>query len=335
MKSSAAVVALVTSYNDAAVIGRTIESLLSQTYPREQFYIVAVDFGSTDGTYEKLLSYDRYHFGVYQVNESLRPEQYPAIAVKFANRLTSNDRKYTFLLRAGDTVVPEASEYCTELMDKYVTLQPLMIIGEVIETGVNGLECQLPPLYSDPFVFDGTSHYLDFLNRGFNHRVFSFGLSPGKRKTYHYYVGNDFTRWNNIAYSGYRRNLLYVPKTMATLQERPDSDAFYSLASYYVKLAMLIRTSQSMYADALSKSAYDKAFRNLAYSALHSGCSEYESGNIKKAEDCLIFGPVIDPDVINDSIYKVTADYILRQGAAPKWETDVTLPPPHGAVRIN
>jgi len=78
------VVAIVLSHNNVSDIERTILSLQKQTLCGDNLYTVAVDFGSVDGTYEKLLSFQRRNFGVYQHTESVGQEQYPLIGWQYA-----------------------------------------------------------------------------------------------------------------------------------------------------------------------------------------------------------------------------------------------------------
>jgi len=57
---------VVCSYNGAKIIGRTIESIKSQNYPKNRFEIIVVDDGSTDNTSGVASSYD----GVIVVKQS-------------------------------------------------------------------------------------------------------------------------------------------------------------------------------------------------------------------------------------------------------------------------
>jgi len=335
VKSTVAVVAIVTCCNDVNVIDRTIESIRNQEFPRERLYIVAVDFGSTDGTYEKLLSYDRYHLGVYQVKEKIRPEQYQAKGALYASRVATNDVKYYFLLRAGDTVAPEIAAYCSTLMEEHKAISPVMTICEADVENEDGSISKALPLFNRAFVIDGMKSPMEYVSRGYSHRVFCFGYLPSMDITYRGFVPNDRTRWNNLFYPNYRRNSLYIPKTMATLLERPADDAVFNLASTYAMLLFYIRHTQNLYEDALGETAYRKAIENFAHYALYNACLESNKGNKKQAEDCLLLSTVIDPDVITDKLYTDTVAYISGNAPVPERETDLTLPPPAGSEIID
>ena len=57
--NSTSIVVLVVTHNNVDEIDKTWESIQAQNYPKENIWTCFVDFDSTDGTYEKILSYDR------------------------------------------------------------------------------------------------------------------------------------------------------------------------------------------------------------------------------------------------------------------------------------
>ena len=62
------VAGLIVTYNRKDLLIKTIESLISQTYPLERLYIV--NNGSTDGTYEVLAKYSNEKIKVLNLNEN-------------------------------------------------------------------------------------------------------------------------------------------------------------------------------------------------------------------------------------------------------------------------
>ena len=59
-KAQVKVQILIPLYNAVELIDDTMQSIWNQNFDSNNIYIVAMDFGSTDGTYEKLLSYDSF-----------------------------------------------------------------------------------------------------------------------------------------------------------------------------------------------------------------------------------------------------------------------------------
>lgn len=55
---------VIPTYNCVDCIDRTMKSIADQDYDGKKLYIVVVDFGSSDGTYEKLLTYSMTNLGV-------------------------------------------------------------------------------------------------------------------------------------------------------------------------------------------------------------------------------------------------------------------------------
>ena len=331
------VIAIVISQNDVDVIDRTIESLLKQKIKKELFYIVAVDFGSTDGTYEKLLSFDRHRMGVYQVTKNVRSEQFPAEAVIFALQTApSGDEKYYFTIRAGDTVEPELSAYGLTLMEQYKSMSPVMVIFETSIENEEGLIIHTPALYNEAFVIDGMQNYIEYLNRSYDHNVFCFSSYPPHHlPSYSLQVANDCTKWNNLFYRNYHRNALYVPKVFANTRKRKGEDSVFSVLSNYATLLSHIRCVREMYASHEKETEYIIALKNLAFSSLFNACAEFENKNKEISEDLLLLSQVVYPDIISEALFKGTTEYILSQGNKPSFEINYTLPPPDGSLVID
>ena len=60
------VLIIIPVFNDIKDIDLTMQSIFMQDYDKNCIYITAVDFGSSDGSYEKLMEYPAFNFGLYQ-----------------------------------------------------------------------------------------------------------------------------------------------------------------------------------------------------------------------------------------------------------------------------
>jgi len=62
---------VVSCYNGAQTVGRTIESLLDQDYPRDKFEVIVVNDGSSDNTEEVIKSYPEVRYAGYPDNRGI------------------------------------------------------------------------------------------------------------------------------------------------------------------------------------------------------------------------------------------------------------------------
>ena len=103
--NSTSIVVLVVTHNNVDEIDKTWESIQAQNYPKENIWTCFVDFDSTDGTYEKILSYDRYHTAVFQIPDAYDERVRESYAVSLVNtQPIPGALQHLVSLRPGDVL---------------------------------------------------------------------------------------------------------------------------------------------------------------------------------------------------------------------------------------
>ena len=90
---------IVRSYNSAATVKRAMDSALSQTLPKNEYEIIAIDDGSTDGTIEILKSFGD------SIKLKLQGHQGSKVAVR--RGIAESHGGYVIFLDSDDELVPE------------------------------------------------------------------------------------------------------------------------------------------------------------------------------------------------------------------------------------
>lgn len=101
---------VIASYNYGKYIERAIESVLTQTLPKNEYEIIVVDDGSTDNTQEILKKYQDRIRVIKQENQGY---------VKAANRgMQEADGEYVIRLDADDEFLPEILQHLSNSLEK-------------------------------------------------------------------------------------------------------------------------------------------------------------------------------------------------------------------------
>jgi glycosyltransferase involved in cell wall biosynthesis len=330
---------LIVTHNNADLIDRTMESLQNQTIPRGNLYINIVDYGSTDGTYEKLLAYDPYHLGIYRVHENIRPDRMLSDAQRFqayggfgmANRFT---------LRPGDTVAPRFIEYCGNLLAENWKLFPAMVICETDIQKKDGSVVKQIPLFKKQFVLMGQNNAYEYLTRGYKHKVICFGTTGTGGRRYSHHVVNDLNAWNKQYYANKDRRVIYINKSLACLRE-DDVFSFENLLWLYACLLSDFRYYEIFFEKALVPAQVEASYKNLAFDAFWRCYNNLLTGNIKEAEDCFMLSEVIYPGIVETARYQslkkcIDADSVIdKQQLEELFNDDETLPAPKKSLRLN
>lgn len=311
MSSTTKVRILITTSNHADLINRTMESIFKQTFPEKDLYIDVVDFSSTDGTYEKLLTYDKYHLGIYRIEEKVRSERRIAYASKFLRFGGFSDITYFCTLSPGDTITPEFVEYCSDLLNSNIIYRPSMVMCETDIRKKNGHIVSQVPLFDQSFLLDGSSEMkYEYIVRGYQHRIICFGSPTDGRRRYDVHETNDRTNWNNRFYTNSNQNAIYVNQPRVCLQETEYEDVFSRLLSSYSILLSHIRFMEIQYEKQMNQQLLQKAYLNFAYNSLWTSFTQLQKGNRRNAEDCFLFSEVVVPEIVNTECYQLLEKYM-------------------------
>ena len=96
--------------NNIDTIEETLQSIWNQNYDLDQIYISVMDFGSIDGTFEKLQEFPSYHLGIYQNRSTKNRRQMIGRLEETTKRLNPGGH-YCFksVLYPGEILSPDST----------------------------------------------------------------------------------------------------------------------------------------------------------------------------------------------------------------------------------
>ncbi len=299
------------AYNSSDVIDRTLESIYRQTYAMENLYINIVDFNSTDGTCEKLFAYDPYHLGIYQIKENIKKERRQAKAMEFMNFGQFGGITYYLLLDAGDTIVPEFIENCIQLLTENISFYPNVVMCEADIYLKDGSLKKQVPLFEKSFILNGEKDKFEYLKRGYQHRVITFGYVGWQGRRYHVHENNDLKNWNKRFYTNMNTNALYVKETMGCIMNEVEYD-FSRVIANYGNLISFFRYYDMQYERHLDESCVKRTYLNFAYEALWNSYLKLERGDRLEAENFLMFSEIIYSKIADVKAFKAIKECLIN-----------------------
>lgn len=297
---------LIPAWNNADDIEATISSVWQQDYDNDSIWITAVDFGSEDGTYEKLMKYDKYHFGVYRMERPYEERLIVSYAMRQANEARPGGAySYVILLYPGEILYPDCLRKCTEACLKYQYLRPSMVICETDIKMADGSVREQKPLYEAERIIDGKTEMTEFMNKGYQHQIFEMknGFGTGKYKANG--ENNEARFWNKAARGNHEMYAVYLPDVLACTKEINYKDELEEILHRWEAIISMIRFYESKYDNAFDTAYAAMAKKNVAEYALWRCYKLYCSGGTgKDMEDCFMISGVILPEICNCDIYR-------------------------------
>lgn len=304
---------LIPAYNNVEWIDETMQSILGQTFHMDNINVVAVDFGSTDGTYEKLLSYASYHIGIYQIKKNFTKSTMVSETIRMAN-FTSPGGEYCYhmVLYPGNIIYPEYLSEMTKRMYQYRAYNPSMIISEVDVRKNGNVIVSSDPLYEEEHIINGKTHFTEYLDRGFQKNVMCFGglIMYGKYREFG--ERNERLWWNKSLAANFERNAVYVPERLSCIREVYYEDEQKEILLRWESIIKFNR----MYAKRVEKNKITEMMavidNNLVHYALWRSFLLWEKGDEKQARECFAMTAVIYPQIKEREIYKYLRMLILE-----------------------
>lgn len=297
---------LIPTFNQVAELEGTIESIKKQEYNQENIYITVVDYGSTDGTYEKLLQYDRKHMGIYrmefQKNEKQRIADagkifryvWPGGAYCFAVIVYPGERLYPHCLRALVTKYIENT--CKNIKMVVCESDILMENGEIVHQ---------KPLFEVDRIINGRTEINEYIKRGYMHQVFHMG---GVFDTIRHKAAsekNERRLWNKLVRDADEQNVLYIKESLACTKAVTYPDEFKEILYRWETIISIIRVHMSMFGYGFNEEFEQLAYYNLAEYALWRCFLLYSrNAKTKEIEDCFLISSVIDGEIVQKEIYR-------------------------------
>lgn len=310
--NSTSIVVLVITHNNVDEIDKTWESIQAQNYPKENIWTCFVDFDSTDGTYEKILSYDRYHTAVFQIPDAYDERVRESYAVSLVNtQPIPGALQHLVSLRPGDVLYESCFSVCADTLGRYRGRGYTRMVCEAdimdqagavaSQASITEREILLDPLEnSDLLLEEFHCHYVGYLG--------------GAISTNHNgYYGNERCFWNKTPYGiSLGMKFIYSPKTLLCLKERNYRDEVAELLSRWERVTALQRSIREQAGTSLTINM-DRVNRNLANYSMWRLGKRYPELTQKEREDLLYLAEIINPAVEELEIYKELSEKVRQR----------------------
>lgn len=292
---------VIPAYNVVDLIDQTVQSIRQQQFSQENIYIIVVDFGSTDGTYQKVLAYEPFHLGVYQVCSGIADSRMAAEAGKVAAYTKPRGGSCCqVVLWPGDMLYPDGLERVAQSIEQYGHLD--MVICETDIRTEDGTVVRPSKLYESERIIDGETEYMKYLVEGFQHNILSFGGEIYCGRCYINGQMNERVWWNKSFLANFGRDTLYIPEYLGCIRERYYADELQEILFRWDNFKRFCR----FYADRCKETEQEDAAaeKNMAYYALWRSYLRERKGDMRQAEECFRFSTVLFPKIRETQIYQ-------------------------------
>lgn len=336
------VVVLLLTENCLEKIDKTIEILHRQTFNPLRLKIVAVDNGSTDGTYERLIKHSlESNLSVYRLKEKDLPTRLLRLALKFIEYV---DYKYITLLRPGDILYPEYIAKCAEVMDKYADIERRVLISEADIFDDSGTLVHQIPIFSNNCILHKRIHYTYLLAIGSQHKIQSFYCKktiPNNLPDLPFCI--DHTDWFKMAFYAFFGECIYLKDSLSLIHATPYEDPFYELMLRLYQITRLEITKNTLFSDMPlddNKNVPSMEFvkTSLCRLALKLAAHALDKSDAKTAKKIMLFAEMVDENILNLDEYHLL-DQFLKNGTPFERERfcsprEETISPPTGVLII-
>lgn len=296
---------LIPTFNNASDLDATMESIQKQDYPSENIYIIIVDFGSGDGTYEKALGYGRENLGIYARPFQKNWRQRLADAAEILKLLhvpgrSGGSYSFSMVLYPGDIMYPNCLKTISDKYIEHYGCNPAMLICESDILMEDGKCLKQKPLFSADRMIDGSREINEYLKRGYKHQIFQVTLDfeIGRRS----YKFNEGRCWNKIALNNYERMAFYIQEPLICTKRITYKDEFQEILfrwEIYIAISYISQGKRSL-TDSLQS-----VNENLAeYALWRSFCLYQNKADRKEIEDCFFISRVIASGIEEKKIYQ-------------------------------
>lgn len=311
---------LIPTFNNVNELDLTMESVENQNYDPEDIYVTIVDFGSEDGTYEKILNYDRKHLGFYtrpfQKNQRQRLADAGRILEKvrpFESMGTGATYRFCVVLYPGDVMYPDCLKVlANNYIDNFgLNLNVIICESDIFET--DGTVRKQKPLFDKNCIIDGRTQVEEYLNRGYMHQIFQALPRLDVKRFRGAYKGNEGRSWNKLFNRGINYMALYIHEPLVCTRRVEYEDELEEIVlrwEMYITLSILRERDYGDDFDKTMKISYE----NMAeYALWRSFCMYQKEKNWKDIEDCFLIASVIAPDIKKKEIYQNMEKLIVQK----------------------
>ena len=327
---------IVPTWNNVEDIDATVESVRAQDVDPEKVFLFFVDFGSTDGTLEKLYSLPSKNTGIF--TRSGVPFGRTVAAQAARTMILQNVSGREFLLWPGDVLYPhcfsEAERWLKKIFQNQLAIGTLAL--EVDVKDADGNVRRQNPLFSSAGVFRPfSSDSTEYVRHGYRHHIsmYNFPLSWQTDKIGVYM--NQHAYWNDLAYAGLFCDIGYIPRPAACVREYLPPDELDNLLFRFEVGLTCFRMGGEVAEGHVLGSEYESLYRhNLARYALWRAWLAQKRGESRTAEDCFVFARVIDARMAENACWQRMERWLANSAEADaSWleawfaKDDATLAP--------
>ncbi len=300
--------------NNMDLLEKTMDSILNQEYPREFIYTIIMDFGSTDGTYEKALSYEGYHLGVYRTYETFNQRQLVTEMARIAEYTKPEGTfVYYVVMYPGDVLYPQCLLHCAKAIQENQDIMPNMIITEADIRKEDGSIIKQKNLFPTDTLLNGSRDFLSYIERGYCHQIFCLSSTLGINRYRASGEMNEQRWWNKSLRSNMDKQVIYLSEPLAVIQEIFYEDELEEILLRWESIIVQKRFYESRCQKALLPEFEQRAKANLAeYAVWRSFVCYQEDKRKKMTEDCLLIAAVIDKTIIKSIQYKTMEDLLIQ-----------------------
>ena len=301
---------LIPVYNNVNELDKTMQSIWNQNFDKDNIYVVMVDFGSSDGSYEKMLKYPSNRLGVYQVVGDFCKSTMVSEVVKIAEYTSPGGAFfYRMVLWPGDIIYPTYIPKMVGAMLENLHINPYMIICETDIAGKNGKYFH-KSLFEEKYVIDGKKDYIELNSKFFDHNIHSFGGNLAKNKHRTCGFMNERVWINKITISIYERNIVYIPERLACIKERLYIDELREILLRWESVIAFKRIQEAKYKKVLDKSFLKAPEMNLAEYALWRAYVCVKNNDYQMAKKCFMISEVIFPEIRSIGKFELTKQFL-------------------------
>jgi hypothetical protein len=290
------------TYNNADVLDATVQSVLTQDYEQDKIILLFADFGSTDGTLEKILRYRREWAGVFDLRGRRIGRTMKADAVSMWALQAVPGRR--FLLWPGDVVYPHCFKtaalwYRRAKRQRYPVTY---IVGEADIREKDGAVRRQTPLFTKSCRLRAyTEDSYEYVKKGYRHTVLPFGRHYSIRRDKVHTMLNYDARWNTLAYAGFFTDVLYIDEPLGCLRVREPDDELDEILFSFEQILTMCRATKELPDSHVAGARFEPTCRaQLAQYALWRAFLLYERGQSKEAEDCFLMTRIISPPIAGE-----------------------------------
>lgn len=324
------------TYNCLDKVKATMESIINQTIDHRKIEVLLVDYDSTDGTYEKLLTYAAPGIGIYRVNHRIEFWDKDLEYKKIANCVLSQLNYCNMKILPGDKLYPNCLKYVDDALTLCECNGLYNVICEVDICTEDGDITYQQPLYSQPFIIT-QQQAMEYIKRGYRHRILFFSENVSSYlETYDNIFADEPNIWNYKYLRLYQKKCLYIPQSLGLIQEHDNNSELEIMMMLYASLLGNFRAYDNTEYK-VEKENQMLVYQNMCNHVLWRSYRAWKNGNKKDAQDCLQFSAIINPEIVGTSAYKKVEKVIQSGNLDELVDLDeligkeICLAPPQGA----